>query len=112
MYAKNSVLFVTEIGQSNNGLQCVTDHMQCCQNLPYRAGEWIYPNGTRVLSQYYGLEFYRIRDNNGSVILNRVNSTTMSLSGRFCCMLPDARGFEQALCANIRESLYLHGFIN
>ena len=104
MHANNSDIFVTKIGQSNNGLQCVTDQMYCCVYYYYRAGQWFYPNKTRILtsSGVYdnGAGFYRTRGN-GSVILNRVNNTTMSPTGLFCCMLPDARGIEQTLCANI-----------
>ena len=105
MYSNNSVILITEIGQSNNGLQCVTDRMECCR-YPYRAGEWFYPNGGTVYHYYYyyyyyGVRFYRTRSNNGSVILNRYNSDIMSPTGLFCCVLPDATGVEQNICANI-----------
>ena len=107
VYSNNSVILITEIGQSNNGLQCVTDRMQCCQ-YPYGAGQWFYPNGGTVSSYYYyyyayyyGESFYRTRSDDSSVILYRYNSDIMSPTGLFCCMLPDARGNEQTLCANI-----------
>ena len=105
VYYNNSVILITEIGQSNNGLRCVTDQVQCCQ-YPYRAGQWFYPNGATVsyysyYAHYYGESFYRTRSDDGSVVLYRYKNDIMSPTGLFCCMLPDARGNEQTLCANI-----------
>lgn len=52
-YANNSVISITEIGETdpdlnqNDGLQCITDRRPCCR-FRYRVGEWFFPNGTEV----------------------------------------------------------------
>ena len=53
MYVNNSVISITEIGETspdtdlNEGLQCITDRVLCCRTA-FRAGEWYFPNGTMV----------------------------------------------------------------
>ena len=53
VYANNSVISITEIGETNpdtnlnEGLQCITDRVPCCRST-FRAGEWYFPNGTMV----------------------------------------------------------------
>ena len=48
------------------------------------------------------MSFYRSRDYDGSVILNR-RSTTKSLTGLFYCQVPDATGVEQRVNVHISE---------
>ena len=118
LYANNSVISITEIGEtdtsisppqnSNNGLQCITDRMPCCRSAINRAGHWFYPNGTWV-EGYYVIVFYnnvaamyRNRgQDDGTVNLNRVNSTVIPPTGLYCCVVPDATSIEQILCANL-----------
>ena len=45
--------------------------------------------------------FFRNRGDDGTVNLNRVNSDVMMPTGRFCCVVPDANGVDQRVCANI-----------
>ena len=59
MYSNDSVISITEIGETasdnisqNEGLQCITDRMPCCT----RTGEWYFPNGTTVDTS--ALNFY------------------------------------------------------
>ena len=75
--------------------------MPCCRFHPNRAGEWFYPNGTVVEHQAYGTVIYRNRGyDDGTVNLNRANDV-MSPTGLFCCVVPDATGTNQTVCANI-----------
>ena len=113
-YANNSVIQITEIGQtntamppSNNGLQCVTDRMPCCAAVMGRAGEWNFPDGTAVpvlgAGPTMATTFYRSRGSDGTVNLNRLNANVIMPTGLFCCEVPDAAGRMQRVCANISE---------
>ena len=105
-YTNNSVIFINEIEQtnatSNNGLQCITDRRPCCATPPSRHGEWLFPDDERVVpNQGAATSFYRNRDNNGTVNLNRLNSDVLMPTGKFCCVVPDATSVDQTVCANI-----------
>ena len=113
VYPNNSVISITEIGEtdiestsppqnSNNGLQCITDRMPCCRFGDAQAGEWFFPDGTVVPMS--GPPFYRNRGHDdGTVNLNRANTNVMMPTGLFCCVVPDATGANQTLCADISE---------
>ena len=106
VYANNSNIHITEIGEtdyySNNGLQCITDRRPCCYTRPNRFGEWYFPGGTTTVPTLGGAtSFYRNRGDNGTVNLNRVNANVMMPTGLFCCVVPNATGVMQKICANI-----------
>ena len=109
-YTSNSVILIAEIEQtlasngvtdttSNNGLQCITDRRPCCKSS--RAGEWFFPDGGMVPVQGTATTFYRNRGDDGTVNLNRLSSDVMMPTGSFCCVVPDATGVDQTVCANI-----------
>ena len=116
VYANNSIIPITEVGQtdttvppppnSNNGLQCITDRMPCCQSTPNRFGQWQFPNKTNIGISGSTTSFYRNRGDDGTVNLNRVDDSVMMPTGQFCCIVPDATGVDQTLCANIGECYY------
>ena len=106
VYANNSLIYITEIGADNTGLQCITDGMPCCAEK--RTGEWYFPDGTPVPRQSDATTFYRNRGDNGTVNLNRVYTDVMMPTGLFCCVVPDANDVMQRLCATISE-LYSSG---
>ena len=85
-YASGSSLSLSTIGEGEDALQCVTDG-SCC-NLPNRAGEFHYPNGTLVPTQGFGDDFYRNRAE-GMIRLNRRNGAT-SPTGIYKCVIPDS----------------------
>ena len=109
-YTNNSVILITEIGQTNyysmegNALQCITDRRPCCAT-PYGYGQWYFPNYVQVQSYWYATSFYRNRGDDGTVNLNRFNDSVMMPTGRFCCVVPDATGVIQTLCANIGNTI-------
>lgn len=103
--------YYTEIDYYNNivyriipsnpptSLQCVTDRQPCCRYLLH--GEWIFPNGSHVSVLGSGATIYRTRGHDGTVSLNRRKDSGLSVGGLFCCIVPDAVGIEQTLCANV-----------
>ena len=109
IYANNSLISITEIGESNsytsphqsNEVQCITDRMPCCRR--FHLGEWFFPNGEVVPPQGAAVSFYRNRDEYGSVNLNRFNSGVIRPTGLFCCVVPDATNVSQMLCINISK---------
>ena len=112
IYANNSVIPITEIGEtsnmnttSNTGLQCITDRRPCCSSFPNRYGQWFFPDGTTVPPYYYALSynslFYRSRGDDGTVNLNRVHASVTMPTGQFCCMVHDAADAEQTVCVDI-----------
>ena len=109
VYANNSVIPITEIGEtddtSNTGLQCITDRSPCCQTQPNRFGVWYFPDGmTTVPGPIQNpTTFGRTRGDDGTVNLNRVNANIMMPTGLFCCVVPDATEVDQTVCANIGE---------
>ena len=106
IYGNNTDFFINDVGRttSGNALQCVSGKEHCCFTPPYRYGQWHFPNRTRVYIEYYNTTIYRSRTDNGTVNLNRRNSSNasiMSLTGQYCCHVPDAKSIIQTLCANI-----------
>ena len=108
VYANNSVIHITEIGETNpdtglnNGLQCITDRVPCCRSLAVRAGQWyMYTPERTMVPGPSTMKFYRNRGyDDGTVNLNRPNGVMMP-TGLFCCEVPNAAGDIQPLCANI-----------
>jgi hypothetical protein len=91
-------------------LVCVTDLTQCCRvddtpGVGGPLGEWFYPSGSlvRVQGGARGDDFYRSRGL-GIVHLNRINNT-MSPTGQFCCVIPDATSTIKNTCINIGEQI-------
>ena len=106
IYANNSIIPITEIGETtdsvNSELQCITDRRPCCAGT--RAGEWYFPDGTRIpvlgAGATMATAFYRNRGDDGTVNLNRLNNVLMP-TGLFCCEVLDAAGVDQTVCAEI-----------
>ena len=108
VYANNSVIPITEIGNtSNTGLQCITDRRPCCASPSNRAGEWYFPDETTVPILSGATSFYRTRGDDGTVNLNRLNTNVIMPIGLFCCVVPDALDDKQILCINISEQRLL-----
>ena len=114
IYTNNSIIFVSKIGEidrdewprvylrPSHSLQCITDKMNCCR-LPWRTGEWYFPNASRVQILGSGSTFNRTRGNDGSVNLNHRSDSALIETGLVCCMVPDAMENYRTLCANIGE---------
>ena len=79
-------------------------------NAQFRAGEWLFPNGTAVHTHDNARSFYTNWRDDGSVNLNLLSSdTSLSLlTGLFSCVVPDARDRVQTVCTEIRELVLMH----
>ena len=104
-YPNNSVISLWNIGENDKALFCITDYTQCCSVLPFRQGEFYYPNGERVGTLGTGDGMYRNRGNQ-EIRLNRKKGVT-SPTGRFRCELPDDNGVLQNLFINISRKIIL-----
>ena len=104
-YTNNSIISINEIGKNENALKCITDKDNCCRS--NRLGEWYYPNDLLVPMGMGGggVDFFRNRDNLGSVNLNRVRDNITSPTGEYCCNVSDASDVSQYVCANIGKSI-------
>ena len=98
--SNNSYVVITDIGEGDNALLCITDLPICCNRANGRvAGEWVFPNGSLVRLRGDGDSFYR--DRGSSVVrLNRRNNP-VSPTGLYCCMVRDATSITQIVCANV-----------
>ena len=106
-YPNNSVFAITDIGENEAALVCQTDREPCCRSQPNRAGEWYFPNGTKLLfsGARYGL--YRNRGDDGTVRLNR-RLNIESPTGVYRCQVPNANSINQAQLAIITKgSMYI-----
>ena len=98
--SNNSYLLITDIGEGDCGaLFCFTDNTLCCSDTRTGLGQWFYPNGSLIGTKSDGQNFYV--DRGPSVIrLNRRNNAT-SISGQFCCKVPDAASVSISVCVNV-----------
>ena len=87
-------------------LLCWTNLKNCCKTS--RRGEWYYPSGNIVgVMGNDTTEFYRDRDNEGNVRLNRRQDKPMSERGLFICEIPETDTVDQNLYINIGMSVIL-----
>ena len=104
-YNNNSMISISDIGEGDDALLCITDLRECCKRnqtvSDFRAlGEWFYPNGSAV--GVNDREFIKNRDRS-VVLLHRREDTTTS-TGQFCCEVPDAAYENVTVCINVTES--------
>ena len=104
-YPNNSILNIEAVGEGEHSLICQTDKRPCCGTPPYRFGEWYYPNGSIVSIEGIGETFYRNRNDNGEVRLNRRTgdyyTTYPTAIDLFCCVLPNASDMDHTLCVGL-----------
>ena len=93
---ENGSVKITDIGENDNAVLCMTDRTGCCRGTFGGAGEWYFPNNGRVGTMSSDGSFYRNRDQ-GVVRLNQRDNATMPI-GSFCCDIPDTNGTNQRIC--------------
>ena len=110
LYYTNAIIPITDIGETNtptvsaenNAIQCITDKPFCCED---NIGEWYYPSEERVKafdpSSNDSMFYLNRGPNDGTVNLNhrKSNINLTSLTGEFCCVIPDATNFNRKICA-------------
>ena len=95
----NSHILITDIGTDENALLCVTNNINCCSYVYYRAGEWFYPNRSSVPNNVAGHDFFRGRGSS-VVRLSRRNNVE-SPTGQYRCDVPDRNDVTQILYINV-----------
>ena len=85
VYQNGSRIVISDIGEVDSALYCVTSSTACCSNP--KAGNFYYPNGAAV--QYGDAGVYRTRTDQ-AVRLNLRNSALVT-PGRYVCEIPDSR---------------------
>ena len=99
---ENDSVSITDIGEDDNAVLCMTDRMGCCKSTVGGTGEWSFPNNERVGTIGGGGDFYRDRGQ-GVVRLNRRNNAMMP-TGLFCCEIPDRNNVTRRLCIMIEAT--------
>ncbi len=95
-YYDGDTLLITDIGEGDNALLCVTDNTECCRT--GGDGEFFYPDDTAV---GFSISNSLYRNRGEQVIrLNRRNSATPPL-GRYRCDILDASGVSRSIFINI-----------
>ena len=101
----NTVVLITDIGDTANQLVCTTELNSCCRTS--RIGEWHYPNTFAVRTMGSGDNLYRTRrdagDAMGGILLHRRNGAT-SPTGIYHCVIPGGNGVDQTLYVGLYTS--------
>ena len=98
-YSNNSAITVSNIGEGNNALMCLTSLSQCCRTIDTGAvflGNWQYPNGSFVPNILQTTSLYRSRGMR-AVLLHRRTNHEPSFSGIFTCTIPDSNSITKTL---------------
>ncbi len=90
---------ISDIGEGDDALLCVTDSTDCCTAATTLAGEFYYPDGSVVGVRASGDSLYRNRGDQ-FIRLNRRGDVTSPL-GRYRCDIPDASGATRSIYINI-----------
>ena len=98
IYLNGSSLPLSLIGEGDDALLCKTDGACCIP--PNRAGEFYYPNDSKVMILNSGDNIYRNRGE-GMIRLHRRNNAT-SPTGIYRCEIPNS----QEVFENIYITLY------
>ena len=104
--SNNTQLFIGDIGDTSIGsaILCTTNRNPCCSN--NRLGEWYYPDGSLVLNNNDGEDFYRTRSRNQTIYLNRRNNA-QSPGRSFCCEIPDSNDMIHRHCVSVGKLIIL-----
>ena len=87
-YQNNSIVTLTDIGEGNDGLLCITNGV----NGSVR-GDWYFPDGTRVFSTQNDSDIYGNRDQ----MMVRMNRRGGGEEGIYHCEIPDAVNRNQSI---------------
>ena len=104
-YGNNSALVLTDIGEGDSALICLSDSTQCCRgadnpNGGTPLGNWSFPDGSVVRSSNFEGDIYITRG--PSVVrLNRRNDA-QSPTGVYRCEVVDARGNTQTILVDLQ----------
>ena len=91
-YQNNSIVILEDIGEDDDALLCITFQTACCRH-PYTAGNWVFPNETRVPSSDKQWDFHRDR---GQMVV-RLHRRRGGEEGIYHCEIPDAMNVIQTI---------------
>ena len=95
-YQNNSLVTLKDIGENNAALLCMTNLTACCRppyNLSGSAGNWYFPNETRVPSTDWNWDFHRTR---GQMVV-LMNRREGGVEGIYWCDIPDSMNVKQTI---------------
>ena len=97
-YANNSAIAITEVGEADNAVLCMTDLITCCggDTAETRKGNWRYPDGTLVNNNASGDGIYR--DRRDMVVRLHRRSSATTPTGRYCCEVPTMANPSSIIC--------------
>lgn len=96
LYPSNSLFNLTEIGGDIiSSLWCVTNKQDCCVG-ENRAGDWFYPNSTRI--QDTSSDFSVTR---GSSVVRLMRQGEQVATGIYACMIANSNGVIETLYAGL-----------
>ena len=98
--ASDGNVSITDIGEGDSALRCITDQTDCC-NFPTRRGEWRFPDGTLVAVPGVGGDIYRNRGTQ-TVLLHRRNNALGPL-GSYCCEVDTVADPNARICINLSK---------
>ena len=83
-YANDTTINITEVGEGDNAVLCMTNLTPCCRNS--QQGDWIYPDGTPVNGNRTGDDIYR--DRRDMVVRLHRRNNVITPTGQYCCEVP------------------------
>ena len=92
-YHNNSIVFLEDIGERDNALDCISNLTTCYNQTCKR--NWFFPNETRVLSRVEKWDFYRTR---GQMVV-RLNRRRGGEEGIYHCEILDS--------VNVTHTIYI-----
>ena len=100
IYPNGSTVLRDDIGEGENALLCTTDRDDCCDGFFSRAGEFYFPNGSKVpIQEDVGSSgYYR---NRGIQLIRLNRQSNGILTGQFRCEIPSSIDANSVLYINI-----------
>ena len=95
-YQNNSIVTLENIGDSDDALLCKTNRTACCRSGGNALGNWYFPNGTSVPSEYTSGEGWDIYRTRGQMVV-RMHRRRGGVGGIYRCVIPDTFGFTQTI---------------
>ena len=102
-YSNNSVVTITDIGEGDMSLYCITSRSECCRSSDGgERGDWFLPDRDSAVEGTSSANFSRRREPR-AVVLDRRNNAVVPI-GLYRCEVPDA--------GNTIQSLYIGVYTN
>ena len=95
-YSNNSVVTITDIGEGDMSLYCITLRNECCRSSDGgERGDWFLPGRDGAVEDTSSTDFIRRREPRAAVLDRRNNA--VAPIGLYRCEVPDADNTTQSL---------------